>query len=64
MDGYTYMIERNKLLIHQERQRAESERTGREGTSPAGTDKTASDREKLMELYGVLEGCGRLNDPV
>jgi hypothetical protein len=54
MDGYTYMIERNKLLIRHGRQ-GWVDRPG----EPRPAAGEARFRERLMELYAQLEGCGR-----
>ncbi len=54
VDGYTYMIERNKLLIQQARER---EQAGHH--TPLAADTRARERERLMELYDQLQGCGR-----
>ena len=60
MDGYTYMIERHKLLIRHERERAE--RSARGPGDPEGPASPTADpfRNRLMDLYATLEGCGRL----
>ncbi len=54
VDGYTYMIERNKLLIQKAR---EQEKAPAQAPEPADTD--AQLRQRLMELYGKLQGCAR-----
>lgn len=54
MDGYTYMIERNKLLIRHARQRQPAG-----PTAPLPADAEALLRERIMKLYARLEGCGR-----
>jgi hypothetical protein len=54
VDGYTYMIERNKLMIQQAREReSEGQQT------PQAADAAAHERARLMKLYAKLEGCGR-----
>ncbi|MFH2007447.1 MAG: hypothetical protein ABI333_12755 [bacterium] len=63
MDGYTYMIERNRLLI-----RLEAERRGRAGgqsTSEAAAVASGDKqlRQDLMTLYADLEACGRGERP-
>lgn len=54
MDGYTYMIERNKLLIRHARERQPAR-----PTEPRPADAEALLRERVLELYARLEGCGR-----
>lgn len=54
MDGYTYMIERNKLLIQKSREREQPT-----AQAPEPADSEARLKQRLMELYGKLEGCGR-----
>lgn len=55
VDGYTYMIERNKLMIQQAR-----ECESREPSAPQPADAESLRRERLMELYSELEPCGRV----
>ena len=56
MDGYTYMIERNKLMIQKELER---EVAGPTAPLPADPDAEAPWRNRLMDLYSELEACGR-----
>lgn len=54
MDGYTFMIERNKLLIAQAREREQAD-----PRTPLPADAESLLRKRLMELYAELDGCGR-----
>jgi len=54
MDGYTYMIERNKLMIQRARESEPSD-----PTASRTADANALLRKRLMDLYSKLEGCGR-----
>jgi len=63
MDGYTFMIERNRRLI--EHQRELRTRPGRSLPDQQGSRLTEALRRDLRALYHQLEGCGRhtRNDP-
>jgi len=57
MDGYTFMIERNRRLIqHEADQRAAATATGSKKDSEALNAALDTD---LQQLYLELEGCGR-----
>ncbi len=70
MDGYTYMIERNKLMIQNARTRelsspagalsAQAQAQAQVGADTVGANTGTPEREQLMDLYSKLEGCGRL----
>jgi len=68
VDGYTYMIERNKLMIQNARTRELSSPAGalsaqaqaQVGADTVGANTGTPEREQLMDLYSKLEGCGRL----
>jgi hypothetical protein len=58
MDGYTFMLARNQLLIDWERARELPKAPSQEH----GTEEEAGERDRrtrLVELYRRLEGCGR-----
>jgi hypothetical protein len=58
VDGYTYMIERNKLMIQTARSR-EEESFSEPQPTPVGAKDPIPWRDSLMELYSKLEACGR-----
>jgi len=58
VDGYTYMIERNKLMIEYGRKRDLAILSTPQSADDASNDHTLM-RKRLMDLYVELEGCGR-----
>lgn len=61
MDGYTYMIERNKLMIQIARNREETS-LSKPQPAPAEAKDPAPWRDSLMDLYSQLEACTRTEE--
>jgi hypothetical protein len=58
MDGYSFMLARNHLLIDWERSRERSTAPA-EPPRPEDEARDGERRTHLLELYRQLEGCGR-----
>lgn len=57
MDGYTFMIERNRRLIELEVRQAEQR--SRETSEAEARETEATLAADIRKLYVELEGCGR-----
>lgn len=57
MDGYTFMIERNRVLIGHEERASRQKAQGH--SRPAERELEAELRRVVLDLYQGLEGCGR-----